>query len=83
MDRSVQRPHLRLAYRFDDSNKGNQEVPEPQDVLRVVRHNPELARLYVEECRQLGFSWPAGTDRRSSRTIAQAFMNHTPLVDGI
>ncbi|SRR5579871_48329 len=47
-----------LAYRFDDSNKGNQEVPEPQDVSRVVRHNPELARLYVDECRLLGFHRP-------------------------
>jgi len=47
-----------LAYRFDDRNKGNEELLEPQYVSRVVKHNPELARLYVDEGRRLGLDRP-------------------------
>ena len=47
-----------LAYRFDDSNKGNEEVLEAQYVSRVVKHNAELARVYVDEGRRLGLHRP-------------------------
>ena len=47
-----------LAFRFDDSNEGNEELLEPQYVSRVVKHNPGLARLYVEECRRFGLDRP-------------------------
>jgi FRG domain len=41
-----------LAYRFDDSNKGDEELLEPRFVNRVVKHNVTLAKLYVEIGRQ-------------------------------
>lgn len=45
-----------LAYRFDDSNKGSEELLEPQHVKILVEHNVELARQYVKAGRSWGLN---------------------------
>jgi hypothetical protein len=43
-----------LAYRWDDTNKGAEELLEPRYVRRLVESNSLVASNYVEAGRQLG-----------------------------